>query len=193
MKNTALTKLHKDESNPRKPDAARLGLLRLSLSKLGFIRIATLLSGIRVGAHYLLSKNVAIDPDTGCILWQGRKNRDGYGRTRFLGVEWLMHRLSYFTYVGDIPEGLSVLHRCDTPACIAPEHLFVGTRADNVADACAKGRTPKGEGHHSAILTAANIPAIRASSRSHVDEAAVHGVSPATIFDVREFRTWRHV
>lgn len=193
MKNTPLTKLHKDESNPRKPDPARLGLLRLSLAKLGFISVAGILFGVRIGAHWRLSRNADVDPDTGCILWRGKKTKEGYGRFRFLGADWLTHRLSYFTYIGDIPEGLSILHRCDTPACIAPEHLSAGTQADNIADACTKGRLAKGSRHHAALLVERDIPSIRRSARTHVEEAAVYGVSPATILDVRAGRTWRHV
>lgn len=72
----------------------------------------------------------------GCWVWSGRTNRQHYGT---LG-ERLAHRISYEFYVGPIPEGLCVLHRCDNPPCVNPKHLFLGTRADNAEDRDRKGR-----------------------------------------------------
>lgn len=88
------------------------------------------------------------EPNTGCVLWLGNHNAAGYGR---FGMEpspsakrglknRLAHRYSYATFRGPIPESLCVLHRCDTPACVNPDHLFLGTHADNVSDKEKKGR-----------------------------------------------------
>lgn len=77
--------------------------------------------------------------DAGCILWTGA-SRAGYGAIKVRGVLAATHRLSYEIEYGPIPDGMSVCHRCDRPSCINPEHLFVGTRADNMADGYAKGR-----------------------------------------------------
>jgi hypothetical protein len=88
----------------------------------------------RIRARSLVNAN-------GCWLWQGdRSTRDGYGRMSANGRLQLVHRLSYTTFVGSVPAGLSVLHRCDVPACCNPEHLFAGTHADNMRDMLAKGR-----------------------------------------------------
>lgn len=85
-----------------------------------------------------------------CWLWQGARNRDGYGS--FWSGEYrfgdsscgpimvLAHRWSYEHHVGPIGDGLCVLHRCDTPGCVNPDHLFLGTQADNVRDCAEKGR-----------------------------------------------------
>jgi hypothetical protein len=75
---------------------------------------------------------------SGCWEWQRYRNEHGYGRMWRPKV--YAHRASFEAFVGPIPSGLSVLHRCDNPPCCNPEHLFLGTRADNMRDMCAKGR-----------------------------------------------------
>lgn len=79
----------------------------------------------------------------GCWLWTGAKNRMGYGvfqiGRRGEGTV-LASRYAWEFFCGDIPDGLCVLHRCDTPACVNHRHLFLGTRADNNRDMVAKGR-----------------------------------------------------
>jgi HNH endonuclease len=84
--------------------------------------------------HRLLTHFVR-NPFTECWIWQGSL-RGGYGEC----AEGLVHRVSYELFVGPVPDGLCVLHTCDTPTCYNPDHLFVGTRVDNVHDMIAKGR-----------------------------------------------------
>jgi endogenous inhibitor of DNA gyrase (YacG/DUF329 family) len=79
-----------------------------------------------------------------CWLWQGPLLRDGYGQVSTNGRPKPAHRISWEAADGPIPTGLYVLHRCDTPACVRPEHLFLGTAADNYADSRAKGRNTRG-------------------------------------------------
>ena len=74
-----------------------------------------------------------------CWWWLGGKP-GGYGAFSFEGQHHAAHRFSYELNVGPIPAGLMVLHRCDNPSCVRPAHLFVGTNADNIRDASAKGR-----------------------------------------------------
>ena len=76
---------------------------------------------------------------TGCWQWLGATHA-GYGVFGFNRQMMRAHRVSYELYVGPIPPGLSVLHRCDNPPCTNPDHLFVGTQLDNMRDMCAKGR-----------------------------------------------------
>lgn len=82
------------------------------------------------------------DPEA-CWLWDGGLDADGYGAlgvgTREEGTV-KSHRLSYAVLNHPIPDDLCVLHRCDVPACVNPDHLFLGTRVDNVEDMWAKGR-----------------------------------------------------
>lgn len=88
-----------------------------------------------VGGRRLYS----IDGD--CIVWQGRIESGGYGR---VGRRGLAHRQAWERANGPIPDGLLVLHHCDNPPCVNPEHLFLGTHQDNSDDAKAKGRVFNG-------------------------------------------------
>jgi hypothetical protein len=83
-----------------------------------------------------------VDKDTsptGCWLWTGGKNH-GYGRISFNGKNFLAPRIAWEFTNGPIPDGLDVLHRCDNPPCVRPDHLFLGTLKDNYDDMVQKGR-----------------------------------------------------
>ena len=81
-----------------------------------------------------------VDETTGCRLWQESLNPDGYALLRHKGKKRSVHRISYEEFVGPIPSGLFVLHKCDVRHCCAPTHLFLGTYSDNAKDAVGKGR-----------------------------------------------------
>lgn len=76
----------------------------------------------------------------GCWLWPGRLMNKGYGETSFRGKHMLIHRIAWILWHGEIPNGLWVLHDCDTRQCCNPEHLFLGTAKDNTDDMMSKGR-----------------------------------------------------
>jgi hypothetical protein len=75
-----------------------------------------------------------------CWKWQAGGIKLGYGMFKWNGISWLVHRVAWTLTYGPIPIGLCVLHNCDNPPCCNPEHLFLGTRADNNADKMKKGR-----------------------------------------------------
>lgn len=80
-----------------------------------------------------------VDMSGDCWIWTGKKNH-GYGYLFINHKTWSVHRLSYILEYGNFNKSLSVLHKCDNPACIKPQHLFLGTQQDNVNDAKVKGR-----------------------------------------------------
>ena len=79
------------------------------------------------------------EPNTGCVLWTGHTYHNGYGQISIHGKPRRAHRVAMFLHSGRWPTRL-VLHRCDTPACVNPSHLFEGSWRDNVLDMRAKGR-----------------------------------------------------
>lgn len=81
---------------------------------------------------------------SGCIEWTGPRLKSGYGRVWSQGKMKRAHRVAYEDEYGPIPEGMSVLHTCDNPPCVRPEHLFIGTQLDNIRDMDRKGRRVNG-------------------------------------------------
>ena len=99
-------------------------------------------------------KYVSPEPNTGCYLWIGSLNTYGYGQFWCKGKNVLAHRASFELYKSLIPPGISVLHACDNPACVNPDHLFLGTQKDNMQDMKKKGRCWRGSNyvHHKRSL-----------------------------------------
>jgi hypothetical protein len=134
---------------------------------------------------------------SGCWNWEGGKDANGYGSMNVHGAPMLAHRISYTIHKGDIPKGLYILHSCDNPSCVNPDHLSAGTQADNVADMHNKGRARKralkGESHANSKLTDADVRYIRESKETVMDIAKKLNVSRAIIYDVKARKTWRHI
>lgn len=80
------------------------------------------------------------DAVNGCDEWTGARNLGGYGQIRLAGRTVGAHRVVYEMFVGPIPEGMCVMHACDNPPCVRPNHLSIGSHADNLRDAAMKGR-----------------------------------------------------
>lgn len=120
--------------------------------------------------------------DGDCLIWTGAiGSHKRYGIVGAMGKCWLAHRLSYTLFVGDIPDGECVCHTCDNGFCVKPEHLFVGTQGDNVADMERKGRGRHyaGARHGRAKLTAEQVAAIR---HAHANGATIRGLARAYPF-----------
>ena len=139
-----------------------------------------------------LFRGVAVN-GRGCMEWSGSKNPKGYGRIKVDGRCVLTHRLSWELHNGVAPHGMHVCHSCDNPACVNPDHLFIGTNQDNVDDRVRKGRSSSNAGTKNgrAKLTEDHVRIIRASERGASDLAREFGVTPSAVCAARHGRNWR--
>ena len=155
------------------------------------------------------------DGPNACWIWTdcmstGDSRGTGYGRFWLRGKTLRAHRVAWELYRGPIPDGLHVLHRCDNPSCVRPDHLWLGTTGDNNVDRDAKGRgncgrgdqhglhvhperIARGEQHGHARLTIQQIQAIRRDARFQREIAAAYGVAQSTISVIRSGKTWSHL
>lgn len=131
------------------------------------------------------------EPNSGCLLWTEGVNRDGYGRVTWRGKRVLAHRLSWAEANGPIPVDMVICHKCDVPSCINPDHLFMGTQADNRTDCTLKCRHHHGERHAKAKLTVAQAVLIRQETGLLREVAEKYGVSQNTISLIRLGKGWR--
>lgn len=139
-----------------------------------------------------------VEKTGGCWLWRAGCNSWGYGQLNVKTEDGrrtmrAAHRVAWELKKGPIPAGACVLHRCDVRACVNPNHLFLGTRADNSADMAAKGRQSRGSLRPKAKLSDERVREIRGDSRSSYELAKVCGVGRTTIQKARAGTTWRHV
>lgn len=128
---------------------------------------------------------------TGCWLWNGSPDSDGYGRLRVNGETMRVHRLSYALHNGDLPSNMAVCHSCDTPLCVNPDHLWLGSNEDNIADRTQKRRSAAGSRNGYARLTEESVRAIRSETGVPVEDLAERfGVSIGAVYKVRSRQTW---
>lgn len=137
----------------------------------------------------LLSK-CELDPKTGCWMWTAGKTTNGYGSfmVNLNGKQkfYRAHRASYELHKGDIPQGMFVCHKCDTPLCINPDHLFLGTPLDNVRDMDAKGRGVRSGGPLAKrALTAEQVAHIKRREMTGIEYAKLYGVHRAHISNIQ--------
>lgn len=133
-----------------------------------------------------------------CWHWTGFLNWAGYGKLGVGGGKMqAAHRVSYEMHNGPIPNGLVVMHTCDNPACVSPDHLRLGTMKENTQDMLAKGRgnhrCPKGEGNPNNKLTEAQAREAKFGSCMGSELARRFGVSQTAISDIRTGRVWAHL
>lgn len=135
------------------------------------------------------------DPVTGCRVWNGSVNKPGgYGRIRYKYKNCRVHRLFYTLMMGPIPEGMELMHTCDNPLCINPNHLTPGTHAENIIDAYTKGRKTVAQGpkHPRFVLTHEQAIHAIASDETGAAIAQRLGVSKSTICRLRNGTTWKN-
>lgn len=135
---------------------------------------------------------IEFDTNGGCWLWSGAVDEFGYGRINIDGRNTKAHRTSYREFLGQIPPGLELLHKCDTPCCVNPGHLIPGSHAANMADMAGKGRadSKRGSRNATAKITPELAREIRLSSASAHDLAEQLGLHWATIYRVRRGDHW---
>ena len=127
----------------------------------------------------------------GCWEWRKGKDKGGYGKFYAGQSHYRAHRVAFTISKGPV-DALNVLHTCDNPSCVNPDHLFAGTTVDNVADKVAKGRQAKGEGCNRK-LTDIQVRAIRSDDRPLRLIAQDHGISKSMAGMVKQRRYWKHV
>lgn len=124
-----------------------------------------------------------------CWEWMGNKIKDGYGRFKINGKLMLSHRVSYEMHYGIIPNGMDVLHHCDNPSCVRPDHLFLGNDYINQQDCISKGRhiTPNKK------LNKTQVKFIREAQYNTKKLSALFNVTHTTIYDIQKRKTWKNV
>jgi hypothetical protein len=133
-----------------------------------------------------------------CWLWFSGKPSPHYGRFKVGNGQVPAHRYSYELHYGPIPEGMYVCHRCDTPSCVNPHHLFLGTALDNTLDSINKNRwnSPVGEQHHAAKLTEDAVHLIRELASKGVSQPAIalrFSVGQGVISRIVRRKAWKHI
>lgn len=140
-----------------------------------------------------------VDKDSslnGCWLWQGFLNPRGYGIVCINHLNYVSHRMAFVMKNGPIPEKMLCCHRCDNPSCVNPDHIFLGSHADNNLDSCLKMRHTHGERHSLAKLKDHQVLEIRElckQSKWNKHISIMYGVSHQVISHIRNGRSWKHL
>jgi hypothetical protein len=135
-----------------------------------------------------------IEAKNGCWIWTGHKIKGGYGQIGYGGE--LVHRFSYTRFKGKIPEGMCVCHSCDNPACVNPEHLWLGTTQENNQDKIDKGRQIRGEKIGTSKLKEFQIKEIiekLSNGEKIIKIANDYNVSKGSILHIKNKRSWTHI
>ena len=130
--------------------------------------------------------------DSGCWLWTAYcLKKNGYGFFRTPAKHELAHRVSYRLFNGQL-DTRDVMHKCDVPNCVNPEHLALGTRLENMQDAKRKGRMRVGERHGRSKLTDEQVELIRKSSKLQREIAVEFGITQSHVSCLKLGKKWQH-
>jgi HNH endonuclease len=135
------------------------------------------------------------EPNSGCWLWLGAVDQDQYGIGWDTELKRNMraHRMVYEILVGPIPSDKKLLHRCDNPCCVNPDHMTIGTTAENNADMREKGRHAFGIRHGMNKLSEQEVIAIREAEGTHQEISNRFGISKATVTHIKNGRLWKNL
>lgn len=150
----------------------------------------------RTNPEYELKNNIFIDENQ-CWNWKGPLSK-GYGRLAFEGKNYRVHRLSYITFIGQIPKNKIVCHTCDNPKCVNPEHLYAGTAKENTHDMVNRKRQNLlyGENHQNSKFTKENVLCIREIFQMGFPVfimSKLFEIHPETIRAIVKRKTWSHI
>ncbi|SDH10421.1 HNH endonuclease [Paraburkholderia phenazinium] len=140
-----------------------------------------------------IEMNIERVPECGCWIWMGAVNAQGYGFMKANGRQGFAHRWSFEAHNGEIPKGMVICHRCDVPACVNPNHLFLGTYLDNAKDCVKKNRQPALTRNGKAKLTiesAARLRAMRENGASLKELSLEFGITQVHACRVSKGAVW---
>lgn len=145
--------------------------------------------------HRFWSKVNKTENENTCWEWQASTFRNGYGHFFINGKMASSHRVAWLMTYGAIPETMYICHRCDNRKCCNPNHLFLGTHAENQRDMAMKHRSPHGEKHKNAKLTAEQVENMRMLYRSggitYRELAAKFGMSVGHTWVIVNYKQWK--
>lgn len=142
--------------------------------------------------NYVIAKN-------DCWIWTGYRDKNGYGSvSNGRGKSGIRaHRFSYELFKGEISQGLYVLHKCDNPSCVNPDHLFLGTPKENYEDSKNKGRNTRGEKQKKSKIKDVDVIEIRklysTGEKTFADISKMYGISRTTAHRIVKKMIWKHI